>query len=321
MERSENSGRDIINAENLPAGFDFFELLRILWKRRYIILLGTAAVVAMIVAISFSMPKIIRSQMILKPGLSHVDKKGKWVLLDVPSNMQFRIESELKYKLEKQLRESKDNKLLLPLNYQTLADNSRNTLTVFYDSSGLDDGVAKLKILLNALRDSYDRTLQTYLKRYDSNIAMVRQDIAHKLKEQEFIKSNLSGIQISLNKYKQNNALEVKNSPAGKKGQYLVDLTAIIERISRLMQALSRTDLRIAELNDKLARLETEKKRLTPLHLVQTPTRIAGPSRTNLVVNLLASPVIGFFIMVFLVLFVEYLRKVIAKIKQDKIFV
>ena len=84
MERSGNSGKDIFDSENSQGDFDFFDLLRILWKRRYIILFGTAAIVVIIAILSFTMPKVYRSQTVLKPGLSHIDTKRKWVQLDSP---------------------------------------------------------------------------------------------------------------------------------------------------------------------------------------------------------------------------------------------
>jgi len=316
MERSGNSGKDIINSENLQGDFDFFDLLQIFWKRRYIILFGTAVIVVIIVVISFLSPPVYRSQTVFKPGLSHIDKNGKWVAVDSPLDMYFFIESEIKYKLAKQLKTSKEKELSPSLNYKIFTDKSIDTLTVVYDSSGSNEGIAKLRLLLNALKDSYNHALQPYLDQYESKIALARQEIALHLKEQEFINSNLLEIQRKFENYKGKNAVDAKGNPAGKMGQYLAHYSVIVEKTARLKQAQSKTDLRIAELKDKVTILETEKKKLRAIDVVQLPTRISGPDRSSMRLNIMAAPVVGFLVTAFLVLLVEYARKVISEIKR-----
>jgi hypothetical protein len=298
---------------------ELFDLLRILWKRKYIILAGTAAIVVIILAISLYMPKIYRSQMVLKPGLSHLDKKGNWVSVDSTSNMQFLIESEIIYKLENMLIESKDAEFEPPLIYKILADKSGNTITIACDSSHADKGVAELRLLLNALKEYYGHVLQSYLQEYESEIELVRHEIDISLKEQEFISTYLSEIQISLEKYEQKYTAITGNS-IGEIARYLVDFTAIVDRTSRLKQTQSKNILRIGELKNKVRKLENEKKMLAPIRVIQPPRQVSGPNKSKIRLSLVSAPVIGFFVMVFLVLFIEYVRKVIAKIKQEKIF-
>jgi LPS O-antigen subunit length determinant protein (WzzB/FepE family) len=300
---------------------ELIDILRILWKRKYIILAGTAAIVVMILAISLSMPKMYRSKIVMKPGLSHVDKKGKWISLDSPSNMQFLIESELIYKLEKQLGEMKESGLTPILNYKTLVDDSRNTLTVFYDSQDSSEGLEKLRYLTDALKEFYKKRLQPFLRKYEREIALAEKEIALNLNEKEFINSNLKDIHSSLWKFKHQNDVGTDSDyPKDQLGKFLEQYTAIIDRVARLQKGQTKIDLNISNLNDKIAQLENEKKMLAPIRVIQPPTQVSAPNRSKIRLSLVSAPVIGFFVMVFLVLFIEYVRKVIAKIKQEKIF-
>jgi uncharacterized protein involved in exopolysaccharide biosynthesis len=87
-----------------------------------------------------------------------------------------------------------------------------------------------------------------------------------------------------------------------------------------LKQAQSANVLKSASLNNEIKKMEIEKKNLYPMRVIQPPTTISVPNRKNLILNLIAAPVVGFCLMVFLVFFFEYLRNLIPKIKQKKIF-
>ena len=320
MERSGNSGKDIFDSENSQGDFDFFDLLRILWKRRYIILFGTAAIVVIIAILSFLMPKVYRSQTVLKPGLSHIDTKRKWVQLDSPEEIKFYIESELQYKLEKQISESQGTEFSLPLNFKILADKSRNTVTVLCDSPTPSDGIIKLRLLLDALKESYQQKLRPFLVKYESDILLAQKELVHISKEQEFIDTNLNNMQISLEKFiKENIRGSSDLKSPNNLGRYLANYSAVVETISRLKQTQSKNDLKNVALKNEIKQLENEKKKLRAISVIQTPATISAPSRPNINLNLIASPIIGFFLALFLVFFVEYVRNLIKKIKQKKI--
>ena len=322
MERPENSGKNIINSENLKGDFDFFDLLRILWKRRYIILLGTAAIVVIIAVVSFSTPSIYRSKTVVKPGLSHIDyAERKYVPLDTPQEMKLLIETEMQYKVAEEKSKSKDTQASFPLIFKVLANNSNHTVTVFYDSPIQDDGITSLQLLLDALKESYHQKLHPFLFKFERGIALAQKELMLISKDQGFINASLNAILIRFEKFNLQNNSAVGNPESPQKvDHYLAEYTAIIDRIARLKQTRSAIILKSASLNDEIKKMEIEKKNLTAMQVMQPPTTISVPNRRNLILNLIAAPVVGFCLMVFLVFFFEYLRNLIPKIKQKKIF-
>lgn len=322
MEEFDKSGQDIRDKENRQRDFDFFDFLRILWKRKYIILAGTAVIVVFIAVLSFSAPSVYRSQTIVKPGLAHIDyAKRKYVLLNTPAEMKIIIETEMKYKVAEQKSKSTDTPESTPPNFLVLANNKNKTVTVSYDSPTQDDGITSLQLLLDALKESYHQKLQLILFDFESGIALAQKELTLISKDQGFINSNLNAILTRFEKFNLENNSAIGNpGTSNEAGRYLAEYTAIIDRIARLKKIQSANILKSTSLNAKIKRKEIEKKNLYPIQVIQPPTTISVPNRKNLILNLLAAPVVGFCLMVFLVFFFEYLRNLIPKIKQKKIF-
>ncbi|MFC1578171.1 hypothetical protein ACFL36_04075 [Thermodesulfobacteriota bacterium] len=322
MEEFDKTGQDITKHETIQGDFDFFDFLRILYQRRYIIFLGTAVIVVIIAFISFSTPSVYRSQTVVKPGLSNFDEESrKWVHLATPVEMKLLIETEMQFKVAEQKSQSKDTQESFPLVFKVIANNSNNTVTVFYDSPTQDDGITSMQFLLDALKETYHQKLQPFFFQLESGIALAQKELMLISKDQGFINENFNAILTHFEKFKHeyNSALENPVS-LQKTGRYLAEYTAIIDRIARLKQNRSALFLKSALLNDEIEKRKIEKNSLYAIKVIQPPTTISVPNRKNLILNLIAAPVVGLCLMVFLVFFFEYLRNLIPKIKQKKIF-
>ena len=322
MEELEEFGQDTKEAKAHREDFDFFDFLRIFWRRRYIVLFGTAVILVIIAVLSFSTPPVYRSKTTVMPGLNHIDEERRmWVFLDTPIKMKFIIESQLRYKVAQQKRKSKDPHASFPPIFKVLADKESNSVSILCDSPAQNDGIISLQLLLEALREFYQKRLSPFLFKLESGIALARKELMLISKEQEFINANLNAVSTRFEKFKLENASDMEDLPASnKEGRYLVQYTAIIDRIARLEQTRNTIALRSAELETEIKKMDNEKNDLSAIQVVQPPVTISVPNRKNLILNLVAAPVVGFCLMTFLVFFFEYLRRLIPKIKQKSIF-
>ena len=190
-------------------------------------------------------------------------------------------------------------------------------MTVLCDSPTPSDGIIKLRLLLDALKESYQQKLRPFLVKYENDIVLAQKELMHISKEQEFIDTNLNNMQISLEKFiKENIRGSSDLKSPNNLGRYLANYSAVVETISRLKQTQSKNDLKNVALKNEIKQLENEKKKLRAINVIQTPATISAPNRPNINLNLIASPIIGFFLTLFLVFFVEYVRNLIKKIKQ-----
>ena len=72
---------------------ELMDLLKVLWKWKYLILLGTLACAVIAGIVSFNMTKIYQGKMVVAPGLLKIDDQGKRLYIDSLQNIQTMIES------------------------------------------------------------------------------------------------------------------------------------------------------------------------------------------------------------------------------------
>ena len=86
-----NSSTDIPEDE-----IELIDLLRVIWKWKYLIIGGTFAFALVAVVISFAMPKIYSVDAILEPGILNIINEGenedKRIYIDSPQNLKALID-------------------------------------------------------------------------------------------------------------------------------------------------------------------------------------------------------------------------------------
>lgn len=72
---------------------ELMDYLKVLWKWKYLILLGTLVCAGIAAIISFNMTKIYQVKMVVAPGILKIDDNGKRLYIDSLKNIQTMIES------------------------------------------------------------------------------------------------------------------------------------------------------------------------------------------------------------------------------------
>ena len=140
---------------------EIIDLLRVIWKWKYLIIGGTVACALAAVMISFYMQPIYQVSMVLKSGIYKVGVDGKPVYFTSVIEFKNLIEGELIFKV----LEHSNNKRRVSSSgdYKITADNNTNTLSILYESTDREEGIENFNYLTNMLNERYENRL-TYLK-------------------------------------------------------------------------------------------------------------------------------------------------------------
>src|SRR5210317_1660825 len=72
---------------------ELIDLLRVIWKWKYLIIGGTLVCALAAMVISLIMPKIFRIQTIIRPGILSFGEDGESVYIDTPDNIKALVET------------------------------------------------------------------------------------------------------------------------------------------------------------------------------------------------------------------------------------
>jgi len=81
--------------EHFDDEVQLIDYLRVIWRWKWLIILGTFVCMVVAAVISFNMPKIYEVSMTIEPGIIGVDKDGKFIYLDSRDNIEGKIKGGL----------------------------------------------------------------------------------------------------------------------------------------------------------------------------------------------------------------------------------
>ena len=145
---------------------ELIDILRVIWKWKYLILSGTIVCVLLAVIISFTMPKIYRVDMALQIGILDMNRNGNKVYIIQTGILKKGI---LKY-IEKDQRKNFSNLL----KFKVSAPNNSEIIKISYESASVEFGVNLMKALYQALLEKYDELVKYYKNNYDQEIQDVK---------------------------------------------------------------------------------------------------------------------------------------------------
>ena len=156
---------------------ELIDILRVIWKWKYLILSGTIVCVLLAVIISFTMPKIYRVDMALQIGILDMNRNGNKVYIDSIDNIKMIIQTGilkkgiLKY-LEKDQRKNFSNLL----KFKVSAPNNSEIIKISYESASVEFGVNLMKALYQALLEKYDELVKYYKNNMIATFYNLNQD-------------------------------------------------------------------------------------------------------------------------------------------------
>jgi capsular polysaccharide biosynthesis protein len=221
---------------------ELVDYLKVLWKWKYLILVGTLACALIAGVVSFNMTKIYEAKMVIAPGVLKITENGKRFYIDSLQNIQTMIESG---SLTDQLLASMDKTVERPrdLVFKVAVPKDLNALQISYNTADRKQGLQILSKLGNLLHKHF-RTVVSY---YQQEYKMQKDE---EISELEQLASNISNEKASI----KNRELEIKDGI-----KRLVEVESEIDRIGE------NTEFLISERNKFLSNKMTDDNVLSAL--------------------------------------------------------
>jgi hypothetical protein len=320
---------------------ELVEILRIIWKWKYLILVGTVVFVLAAGVISSNKPKVYRINMVLKPGVVRIDRFGRRIYLDSANNMKALLEAgTFNNEIRGYLKTLKEKNRPGPLQFRVTALKQSNIIRISYDTQYVDIGIQILDHVPKLLQKKYAEEIRHFEKQYNDKIQKKSEELADAESKRKITESNITVFEnrskeltLAIRNIENNNRRLVeekesynKNSNENSVNIYLLYSSEIqknlqlmneyksqfAELLSRKGKAelqLKRIEERIKFLSMEIANLSKEKNNIQYIEVLQPPTSSQGPIKPKTKIAMLLAFVVGLFVMVFLAFFLEYVFK------------
>jgi uncharacterized protein involved in exopolysaccharide biosynthesis len=328
--------------EHYEDEIELIDILRVIWKWRYFILIGAAVCGLAAAIISFIMPKIYRIDMALEPSIVYMDERGNKVLIDSVENIKTIIETDvLKNKIEKYLQKNGRKNPLNLLKFKVSITKKSEMIRISYESESVDFGINVLEALYQVLREKYDASVEYYRDNYDRKIQYVKAKFNILKAESVFFAQRVKRLQKRIKELeslindinKNNNILirqrndVIQNKKNGDKSLLAVLFNSTIQQnlsianqytndIKEYLYSIEEENIKEKEIRyqqqelfENIRTLEFKKGIIQNIQLLQPPTATAHHIKPKVKLNVILALVAGLFVMLLLSFFLEYLRK------------
>lgn len=156
---------------------ELIDLLRVLWKWKWMIILATFVCMVAAGAFSIMMPKIYEAYMTIEPAIISVDKSGRYIYLGTPQNIEEKIRKGVYNKrIKKELKiDSSKMKLGFKVDRQKSADLIK--VTSEWEEDKIDLGLNVLRQLASFLSEGYEKIIEQKKGDYDKQVLMEQNKI------------------------------------------------------------------------------------------------------------------------------------------------
>jgi capsular polysaccharide biosynthesis protein len=309
---------------------ELVEILRVIWKWKYLILVGTLVCALITAVVNLNRPKIYRTGMVLRLA-SHVDS---------PENVRVLIESG---RFSKEIRQygktiSKDRK---PINLQLKCVNPKKSdiLKISYETASVDIGLQILDFIHKSLIEEYREKVKEKKGKYDIE-SKLKLNFLSDLKEQKkVIKNKISYAQKRLNELsiergkivnnnaklienrnsllndvKDNNVLliflynNLLNKNLQLKNNYNNEIFNYLSIIQQAEADLKRMEQESKLVSREVEDLELRKSNVQSFEIVKSPSGSRKPIRPKVKFNVVIAGVLGLFVTLLMAFLLEYIR-------------
>ena len=328
--------------EHYEDEIELIDILRVIWKWKYLIL-GGAVICGVIAAIiSLNTTKIYSIDMILRPGILSVGKQGDNIYIDSSQNIKALIESgKFNNDILNYLKEHNLDNIPNKLDFKIAKPEATDTIKVKYETDDIKKGMIILDRLSKLLIEEYAKLVQRFKSEYDiksgllnhqidiikANIQSYKRNIRNIEKrnseltlEIKLIKNNTSNLVVEKNKLlsknlKENDGLQVLfytyliQENLKLSNNYLNEINNYnFKKEEQLQNIRNLEDEKEIKIYD-LKKIQYEKDNIQNIQILQTPSNNTLPIKPKTKLNIILALAAGLFLMLFLSFFLEYLRK------------
>lgn len=302
---------------------ELMDYLLVIWRWKYLIIAGTLAIGFAASIISFvgwkQQTKMYRTSIVLKPGSYETDVKGNIAYIDSPENIKALIENDLKHKILDGNKNSRRTKLSDLSAIQVDISKGSNRIDVFIVSDSFEDATTKLnyliKVLLSEVTDKkhfIQKKVEKRIeeKKYEFELLLFNEkEIKVKIKRYE---NELSDIEAKIKLLKDSKDIsknrEYMLSKLSLENDYRKTFQTYFEKYENARLDLFKLQKKTGKLSKVIKELEKEKQNIHIIQIIQPPVVTELPESSKIKRNLLLSSIVGFFSMLALSFFGEYLK-------------
>lgn len=316
------------------------DCLKVIWKWKRLIILGTIAIIIVAGVISFLMPKVYSIQMVLEPGIIKVSEDGQNIYAESQENIKALIETgAFDRDILKSLKVPNAGHIPKALHYKVSPQSS--VIMISYQTPHIKLGVDILKKLSELLQNRYSKLGIRYKNELMIEIQAEKTEIFNLIAEKEASKQmiknmdkRISGLVSEISDMKRNTKSLIKErNQFVLKGNNKQDILSIILYANILQQNLTFTfilnnDLgqivlkrdkekvyvenlknKIAILDQKIKNLDYRKMQIQNIQIIKPPSSSPVPIKPKKNLIAVLSAVFGLFLMLFLAFFLEYIQR------------
>jgi capsular polysaccharide biosynthesis protein len=321
---------------------ELIDILRIIWKWKYLIIGGTVVCAVAAIVISLNMLKIYRIETVIRPGILSIGEEGDKIYIDTPENIKALVETGIfdNEILNSFGKPSMDN---IPkiLEFKITIPKNSSAIKVGYETSHIEQGIEILSLLGKFLTEEYRNLVKYYQNELDrdinikkaeiQNTTAIKQSNESKIKNIErrideleteivVINENTAGLNKERNKFLSKNKdessilsvllysntiqqnLQLANDYKDEINKYK------LEKETEL-QENSKHEIELQRLLAETDNLEFKKNSIQNIQVIRRPTSSAFPVKPEKKLIVVLATIAGLFFMVFLSFFLEYITK------------
>ena len=334
MTTSTNSGNDDV--------FDLSDILRVIWKWKFIILAGTLVFAVIVAVISINSKKVYRVEMTISPGILSIGGEGKIIHIDSSANISALINTgTFDGKILDYLTNDGINNLPDSFRFETYIPRYSETIKIAYETTNTKIRIKALNYLLDCLTELYEKLVLHYKKKHEmeidvinntindlklrinseyKNIENINSRITELKNEIKFIDANTKKLSQERHKFISGNtqednilqALLYSNTIQQNltlKNTYEGEINTFLQKREKILQQISDFENKISTAKIKIENITFNKDIINNIHVIQQPTSDSDPIKPRVRLNILLSIIVGAFFMIVTAFLIEYLRK------------
>ncbi len=165
--------------EQFEDEIELMDYLLVIWKWKYLIVAGTLICAVAAGVISFSMSKVYRIDMVLRPGILTMDMGGRNVYIDSPENIKAMIETGM---FDREILDhigEPNNRTPKSLKFKVNIPKKSDTIKISHETVDVNQGLQILSNLGRALSKSYSERLAYIQNEHEAEIDLKKAEVSH----------------------------------------------------------------------------------------------------------------------------------------------
>ena len=290
---------------------ELIDLLRVVWKWKWFIIVFTLACSIVAGIISFSMPKVYEVSMVVEPGVFDIGPDGKFIYLDSPLNIKSKIDSQA-YNSKIYKRLNVDPKKL-KLKFKTIHPKDSNTVRIKLEVKDASKGIQATSILFHELVEEYQHYIDSRKSELDEKISMNKRKLDNCAGEKNYLEKETAIVKANTDRIIQERNMFLKKGGDNPDKLSLLIYTNIIQQnmshYNDLNRQLAGVLAKIVTVKSEMETLKIKRESIENVRLIQPPQSSIYPIKPKKKLNVMLAFVIGLFLSIFLAFFLEYLQK------------